>query len=99
MAQLNSQKIILTLERHKDDLKRFSVVKIGLFGSFAQKKASAGSDIDFLVEFDEPSFDKYMDCKFFLEKLFSRKVDLVVEHALKPALEYVKEDTVYAQIS
>lgn len=99
MVSLTPQKIIFKLEQHKDDLQRFGVVKIGLFGSFSRNEGRAKSDLDFLVEFDESTFDKYMDCKFFLEKLFGRKVDLVIEHTLKPALQYVQEEAHYAQVA
>ena len=46
---------------------------------------TAKSDIDVLVEFDKgtKTFDNYMDLKFFLEKMFHRKVDLVIREALK----------------
>jgi len=37
-----------------------------------------------------------MELKFLLERLFRRKVDLVVEDSLKPALRYVKKEAVYA---
>ena len=40
--------------------------------------------------------DNYFELKTFLEKLFQRKVDLVMEESLKPALQYVKEEAVYA---
>ena len=41
------------------------------------------SDIDVLVEFNklEKSFDNYMELKFYLEKLFHRRVDLVIREA------------------
>jgi hypothetical protein len=42
--------------------------------------------VDLLVEFDEPTFDRYMDLKDFLEGLLGRRVDLVTEGALKPRL-------------
>lgn len=93
---LTSRKIINTIERHRNDLAKFDVKKIGLFGSFS-KHPDKSSDIDFLVEFKKPSFDNYMGLKFKLEKLFNRKVDLVIEKELKPALKYVKKETIYAK--
>ena len=59
--------------------KEYSVIKLGLFGSFVRGEATETSDIDVLVELSEPTFDHYMDLKFYLEKIFSRNVDLVVE--------------------
>ena len=39
--------------------------------------ARSGSDLDFVVELSEKSFDAYMDTKIFLEDLFQSRVDLV----------------------
>lgn len=94
--KLSKEKVIECLEKHRNEIHKFSVRKIGLFGSFLEGKQKKDSDIDFIVEFDEQTFDNYMDLKFFLEDLFGRKVDLVIEGNLKPALKYVKEDAVYA---
>lgn len=53
-------------------------------------------DLDFLVELRRPSFDDYMETKFFLEDLFGRPVDLVTDKALKPALQHVRTEAAYA---
>jgi len=79
--------IIKTLEREFANLKdRFGVKRLGLFGSIVRGEASPGSDVDILVEFDAPSFDHYMDLKFYLEERLGRPVDLVLKGSLKPAL-------------
>lgn len=64
--------------------KRFGVCTIALFGSFVREEAGENSDIDILVEFDHPTFDRYMDLKFYLEELFGRNVDLVLSDSIKP---------------
>lgn len=98
MSQNLTPKIIMqTIEGHKNELKRYGVKKIGLFGSFLKRKTHKKSDIDFVVVFDEPTFDKYIELKFMLERLFHRKVDLVIEENLKPSLKYVKEEALYAK--
>ena len=43
---------------------RFTVQRIGVFGSFARGQAGPESDVDILVELNEPTFDNYMDLKF-----------------------------------
>ena len=93
---LSAKEIVLTLNKHKDELRKYNVKKIGLFGSFLKNNQNKKSDVDLLVEFDKTTFDNYMDLKLFLEKLFKRKVDLVVEKNLKPALRYVKKEAIYA---
>ena len=75
---------------------RFGVRKIGVFGSAARGEAGPESDIDVLVEFDDPAFDRYMDLKFYLEDLFGRPCDLVLEDGLKEsARESVMNDVIY----
>ncbi len=63
---------------------RFKVKEIGVFGSRIRGTAKKRSDIDILVEFeqDNKTFDNYMDLKFYLEKLFGYKVDLVLKSAI-----------------
>jgi predicted nucleotidyltransferase len=48
--------------------------------------ATDSSDIDFLVEFDDKTFDNYLDTKELLETLFGRNVDLVIKSNIKPRL-------------
>ena len=76
---------------------RFSVARIGLFGSVARNEATQQSDVDVLVEFADPTFDNYMGLKFHLEDLFGVEVDLVLADALKPRLKpYIEGEVVYA---
>ena len=81
--------ILTKIRQHFDEVKAYGVKKIGLFGSFVRLSENAKSDIDILVEFDRgaKTFDNYMDLKFFLEKLFDRKVDLVIKDALKARIK------------
>lgn len=96
-TDLNQKKIIKLVEEHRNDIRKFGVKKLGLFGSFAKGVQRKKSDLDFLVVFDSPTFDNYMELKFLLERMFHRKVDLITEENLKPALQYVKEEAVYAK--
>jgi uncharacterized protein len=94
-----TKKIILnTLRDHKEELEnRFGVMKIGIFGSYARGGAGLQSDIDILVEFNSPTFDNYMDLKFYLEDLLKTPVDLVLNDALKKRLRpYITQEVVYA---
>ncbi|GEM_PF-566551 len=95
--KLTKKDILRIIELHNEEIRFYGVKKIGLFGSYLKGKQKKGSDIDILVEFENPTFDNYMELKFFLEKLFGRKVDLVIEESLKPALNYVKKEAVYAK--
>ena len=83
---LSRKTIVRSLEEQQEALRRLGVKKLELFGSFARNQARAGSDLDFLVEFENKSFDAYMDLKFFLEDLFHKPVDLVIPGTIKPGL-------------
>jgi predicted nucleotidyltransferase len=78
--------ILETVRRRSDDLRRLSVRELSLFGSYARGDAGDRSDIDFIVEFEQKSFDNYMAVKELLESLFAMKVDLVIKSAIKPRL-------------
>jgi len=85
---LRAGEILKLLKTHRQDLaERFSVRRIGLFGSFLHGNAEERSDIDILVEFVQPTFDHYMDLKFFLEDLLKRPVDLVIADTVKPRIK------------
>ncbi|MFZ1897312.1 nucleotidyltransferase family protein [Methanoregula sp.] len=79
--------------------KRFGVREIGIFGSFVRGEERPDSDVDVLVSFrkGEETFDNYMDCKFYLEDLFMRKVDLIMKGAIKKRIRpYILKEVVYA---
>ena len=88
------------LRQHEPYLKKnFGVGKIGIFGSFVRGEERADSDVDFLVTFrkGQKNFENYMGCKFYLEDLFKRKVDLVMKNTIKTRYKpYILGEVVYA---
>lgn len=88
------------LKLHEAELRtQFGVEKIGIFGSFARGEERIDSDVDVLVTFKDgqKTFEHYRDCKFYLEDLFGRTVDLVIESAVKYHLKpYIFSEIVYA---
>ena len=82
--------IIQKLQECQEEMRtRFSVQRIGLFGSYLKGDEDEKSDIDLIVDLSEPTFDHYMDLKFYLELLFERPVDLVLSDTIKPRLKPV----------
>jgi len=55
----------------------FGVVNIGLFGSYVKGKQKIDSDIDLLVELEQPSFDCLAGLHLYLERKFDRKIEIV----------------------
>lgn len=98
IEELNAKKIINKIENKKEAIRKIGVKKIGLFGSFAKGKQNKKSDVDILVQFEKVSFDNYFLLKELLEKLFGKKIDLVIERDLRPELNYVKKEAEYAKI-
>ncbi|MGQ0675089.1 MAG: nucleotidyltransferase family protein [Rhodospirillales bacterium] len=82
-ATLTRRNILKALRENQALLDRYSVSRIALFGSFAKGRPTAKSDIDFLVEFKEPSFGNFMGLIRALEKLFGRRVDVLTPKGLE----------------
>jgi len=83
---MSRDEILLAISANRERLSALGVVELALFGSHARGDAGPESDVDFLVEFSEKSFDRYMELKEFLEELFGRNVDLVLKSAIKTRL-------------
>jgi predicted nucleotidyltransferase len=80
------KEITSTLETLKPTLKeRFKVKTIGVFGSYVRGEQKKQSDVDVLVEFEEPiGLFEFMDLEIYLSEVLGVKVDLVSKKALKP---------------
>lgn len=88
----NNKEIFNSIANIKTELKNdFGVKSIGIFGSFARGNETPESDVDVLVELEDPTFDNYMDLKFRLEELPGHTVDLVILDTVKPRIKPVIE--------
>jgi len=75
---VNRRDVISFISAHKAELEqKFSVKKIGLFGSYARDEALEGSDIDIVVELEKPDLFYLIGIKQTLEEALGRKVDVV----------------------
>jgi predicted nucleotidyltransferase len=94
----NAGSVVERIASIREELsERYTVVRIGVFGSFARGDESPESDVDILVELAEPTFDHYMDLKFRLEEVLQRPVDLVMAETMKPRLKpIIEQEVVYA---
>ncbi len=93
----NVEDIKRTLSQHKIELKKsFKVKTIGVFGSYVRGEQKRKSDVDVLVEFDEPTvLFEFMDLEMYLSKLLGVKVDLVSKKALKPHIgEHILKEVI-----
>jgi uncharacterized protein len=97
---LTKAAILKTLRAHDEDLKRFSVRRIALFGSYARNGQTEKSDIDLIVEFADPTYDNFYDLSVYLERLFARKVDILTPTAIdsirvREVAESIRQSLVY----
>ena len=63
------------------------VKSLGIFGSYVRGEARKGSDLDLLVEIDDPKMGllRFIALESYLSDLLGVKVDLVEKKTLKPA--------------
>jgi predicted nucleotidyltransferase len=85
------------LREHKKELKKkYKVKDIGIFGSYVRGDAQEMSDVDILVEFEEPVGFEFIHLADFLEEILGTEVDLTTKDSIKPnRWHYIKEDLIY----
>ena len=75
---MNSDEILLLLHRYKErNRKKYRIINIGLFGSGSQRAMNEQSDIDIVVELEEPDMFNLISIKQDLEEELNRAVDIV----------------------
>ena len=95
---MDKEYVLDYLKKNKMKLKdKYGVIKIGLFGSYARNEQKENSDIDIAVEIEAPnSFRSFFALKSELEKSFGKKIDLGIEHSLKPIVKkYIEKEIIY----
>lgn len=91
MAKTLSLKDIMhILKVSKETLsEKYGVTDIAVFGSYVRNEYKKKSDIDILVDLKPAfrTFDNFMDLKFYLQKLTSKKIDLVIKNSIRKELK------------
>ncbi|MGB6010671.1 MAG: nucleotidyltransferase domain-containing protein [Desulfobacterales bacterium] len=98
-AKLSHTEIMDVLKNDKAFLrKEFGVINIGLFGSYAKGNQKEDSDIDFLVELQEPRFEWLAGLQIYLETKFGRKIELIRKgkNVNQRLIQKVERDIIYA---
>ena len=89
--------VLALLRTHKASLaQRFGITRLALFGSFARDQATDDSDIDILVQFDEPpDWKRYFGAQGYLEDLLGRPVDMTTNQDLRIEIRpYVQREII-----
>jgi len=87
-AATNKEQIRQRLAAHGGRIRACGVKQIALFGSYVRGEQHAGSDVDFLVQFEPglKSYDHFLELAELLEEILQRPVELVTTEALSPYL-------------
>lgn len=86
------------MSEHKKELReRFKVKEIGIFGSYIRGEQRKRSDIDVLIEFEEPiSLLRLVGAKNYLKRIIGTKVDVIPKKDVRPELkEIIFKEVVY----
>lgn len=70
-------------------LKKNKVVRAGIFGSYAKGEQNKNSDVDILIEFNDPKMSLLgiIALELELKKLLGKKVDLLTYNGISPYLK------------
>lgn len=94
---MNTNEIKSAIGNKKIDLqKKYKIKTIAIFGSYARGEQKEDSDVDLMVEFNEPIGLEFIDLADDLENIVGHKVDLVSKSAIKAKyFRFVEKDLIY----
>ena len=95
---MTKKEILYFFQTHQDEMyEKFSVVKVGLFGSYATNTATQDSDIDVFAKFEHKKYRNIAGFWNYLERHLGKKVDLLYDHKqMRPALkESIQKGIIY----
>lgn len=82
---LSLEEILKKIEENREEIERFGVKKIGVFGSYVRGEQREDSDVDMVVEFEKgrATLENFLSLAEHLEKLLDRKVDLITKEGVR----------------
>ncbi len=82
---MKREEVIRLLRENMDEIKKFGVKRIGIFGSVVRNEATDESDVDIVVEFEEHrgGMKDFIGLIDFLEDLFGHQVDVLTPGGIK----------------
>lgn len=94
---MTQQEVLSFLSQHKQEFEnRFSITKIGLFGSVAKDEHTNESDIDLVVEMRDKNYFKLIEFENYLKEHFHSKIDVGFLESMKSYIkEQVSKDLIY----
>ncbi|QTA38234.1 nucleotidyltransferase family protein [Thermosipho ferrireducens] len=99
---MKKEMVIKLIKENMDEIRKFGVKRIGIFGSVVRNEANEKSDIDFVVEFekDRGGMKDFIGLIEYLENLFDREIDVITPSGIediriKPVKERIKREVEY----
>jgi hypothetical protein len=92
------QELTHTIILHQEEIKKYGVIRIGFFGSFARDAASATSDVDFFIEFkpEYKTLKNFVGLANLLTHLTGRKIEIVTPQSLNKYIgKYILQEVEY----
>ncbi|MFQ5614136.1 MAG: nucleotidyltransferase family protein [Anaerolineae bacterium] len=77
------QVVKLLREKYPYLAAEYGVKKVGIFGSYAKGLPDETSDVDIIVEFEQPIGFKFIELVEYLEHLLGKKVDVLTPAGLQ----------------
>ena len=93
---MTREDVLTILRKHKPDLqKKYPLASIELFGSYARNEQTPESDVDVIVEFNEPVGIEFVDLLIELETILGKPVDLISKKTMRPKLKpFIEPDLI-----
>ena len=90
---MTKEEIKRIIRANKEILNKYRVKSIALFGSYVRNEQKEDSDIDLLVEFEENTYDNFINLIFTFEDLFKKEVTVVTPKGMSPyILPYILQE-------
>lgn len=95
---INRDEILNILRSYKNNnLDKYEIVELGLFGSVARNQASSSSDVDICIKTKTPDMFALVHIKDELQKLLSNSIDIVrIRDKMNPYLKKrIENEAIY----
>ena len=101
MTNITKKVILQKVRDNKEEIRKFGITRIGLFGSFVRGEQNVDSDIDLLVEFvkGKKTFRNFIGFSEYMESVLGNKVEVLTPESVSPYIApYIKNEVKYVQI-
>jgi uncharacterized protein len=95
---MKRDEVLAIVAAHREQLQKMGVKSLQLFGSVARDEAGPDSDVDFLVEFNQPvGLFEFIEVRLYLGDILGCSVDMGTQDTLREHLrEPVLKDLICA---